>query len=59
MVQLTFFERLDLVRTISYNVGYGAGDNMDQLLSDYRDDDRLIALLESHGIEWRTPQPTV
>jgi hypothetical protein len=35
----TFWERLDVVRNISHNFGYGVGDDMDELLSEYGVDD--------------------
>jgi hypothetical protein len=31
----TLIVRLDRVRTISHNLGYGVGDDMDSLLADY------------------------
>jgi len=34
-----FLERLDVVRNISHNFGYGVGDDMDELLSEYGVDD--------------------
>lgn len=35
----TLSERLDVVRNISHNFGYGVGDDMDELLSEYGVDD--------------------
>jgi len=35
----TFVERLDKVRSISHNFGYGVGDDMDKLLSEHGVDD--------------------
>jgi hypothetical protein len=37
--QSTFVERLDKVRSISHNFGYGVGDDMDKLLSEHGVDD--------------------
>lgn len=38
-VRSTFWERLDVVQNISHNFGYGVGDDMDELLSEYGVDD--------------------
>jgi hypothetical protein len=37
--RIEFLDRLDAVRRISHNVGYGVGDNMDSLLAEYGVDD--------------------
>lgn len=37
--QFTFWGRLCVVRNISHNFGYGVGDDMDELLSEYGVDD--------------------
>jgi hypothetical protein len=37
--QSTFVERLEKVRSISHNFGYGVGDDMDKLLSEHGVDD--------------------
>ena len=38
--RIELLDRLDAVRRISHNVGYGVGDNMDGLLAEYGVDDR-------------------
>ena len=35
----TFWARLDAVRGVSHNIGYGVGDGMDHLLAQHRGDD--------------------